>query len=47
MKAYVLTAAQVLLDMKEEGALWDDPTLSALNLCGIEAPKRRGALRNL
>jgi hypothetical protein len=45
MKAYVLTAAQVLLDMKEEGALWDDPTLSALNLCGIEAPKRRGALR--
>jgi hypothetical protein len=45
MKTYVLTAARILLDMKEEGALWDDPTLSVLNLCGIEAPKRRGALR--
>jgi hypothetical protein len=31
--------------MKEEGSLWDDPTLSALNLCGIEAPRRRRALR--
>ncbi len=45
MKTYVLTAARILLAMREEGALWDDPTLSALNLCGIEAPKRRGALR--
>ena len=45
MKTYILTAARILLDMKEEGALWDDPILSALNLCGIEAPKRRGALR--
>ena len=45
MKTYILVAARILLDMKEEGALWDDPTLSTLNLCGIEAPKRRGALR--
>ena len=45
MKIYILTAARILLDMKEEGALWADPTLSALNLCGIEAPKRRGALK--
>jgi hypothetical protein len=45
MKTYVLTAAKILLDMKEEGSLWDDPTSSVLNLCGIEAPKRRGALR--
>lgn len=45
MKAYALAAARILLDMKEEGSLWDDPVLSVLNLCGIEAPKRRGALR--
>jgi hypothetical protein len=45
MKTYILTAAQILLDMKEEGALWADPVLSALNLSAIEAPKRRGALR--
>jgi hypothetical protein len=45
MKTYILTAAQILLDMKEEGALWADPILSALNLSAIEAPKRRGALR--
>jgi hypothetical protein len=45
MKTYILTAAQILLDMKEEGALWADPTLSSLNLSAIEAPKRRGALR--
>jgi hypothetical protein len=45
MKSYILTAARTLLDMKEEGALWDDQTLSALNLYGIEAAKRRGALR--
>jgi hypothetical protein len=45
MKTYLLTAARTLLDMKEEGALWDDPVVSILNLSGIEAPKRRGALR--
>jgi hypothetical protein len=45
MKTYILTAAQILLDMKEEGSLWADPIQSALNLSAIEAPKRRGALR--
>jgi hypothetical protein len=45
MKTYILTATQILLDMKEEGALWADPVLSALHLSAIEAPKRRGALR--
>ncbi len=45
IKTYALTAARTLLDMKEEGSLWDDPVLSVLNLCGIKAPKRRGALR--
>ena len=45
MKAYILTAAQALSRMKEDGALWDDPLVSVLNLCGIEASTRRGAMR--
>jgi len=45
MKAYILTAAQALNSMKEDGALWDDPLVSVLNLCGIEASTRRGAMR--
>ena len=45
MKTYILTAAQALNRMKEDGALWDDPVVSALNLCAIEASTRRGAMR--
>ncbi|HVN96588.1 MAG TPA: sulfatase-like hydrolase/transferase [Syntrophorhabdaceae bacterium] len=45
MRTYILAQARTLLDMKEEGALWEDPILSVLNLCGVEAPKRRGALK--
>jgi hypothetical protein len=45
MKAYILTAAQALNSMKEDGTLWDDPLVSVLNLCGIEASTRRGAMR--
>ena len=45
MKAYILAAAQALNSMKEDGALWDDPLVSVLNLCGIEASTRRGAMR--
>jgi hypothetical protein len=45
MKAYILTAAQALNKMKEAGALWDDPLVAVLNLCGIEASTRRGAMR--
>ena len=45
MKAYILTAAYALDNMKEVGALWDDPLVSVLNLSGIEASTRRGAMR--
>jgi hypothetical protein len=45
MKAYILTAAQALSKLKEAGVLWDDPLVSVLNLCGIEASTRRGAMR--
>ncbi len=45
MKAYILAAAQALNKMKEAGVLWDDPLVSVLNLCGIEASTRRGAMR--
>jgi len=45
MKAYILAAAYALDNMKEVGALWDDPLVSVLNLSGIEASTRRGAMR--
>jgi hypothetical protein len=45
MKAYILAAAYALDNMKEAGALWDDPLVSVLCLSGIEASTRRGAMR--
>jgi hypothetical protein len=45
MKAYILAAAQALNKMKEAGVLWDGPLVSVLNLSGIEASTRRGAMR--
>ena len=45
MKAYILAAAQALNKMKEAGILWDDSLVSVLNLSGIEASTRRGAMR--
>jgi hypothetical protein len=45
MKLFVLAEARTLQNMQEDGALWQDSTLTVLNLYGLEAPKRRAALR--
>ena len=45
-KAFILAAFRALRTMKENGALWDDRTVSALNLYGVQASTRGRVLRD-
>jgi hypothetical protein len=45
LRNFVLAAGQRLRNMKENGALWDDPIVSVMNLYAIEASMRGRVLR--